>query len=154
MHQIALKTGLFALTAILLAACGTQPRNSYDARQYDCGTCGTVQRIEQVRLADRQENQSIGMGAVLGAIVGGVAGSNIGHGDTRTVATVAGAAVGGVIGHAVQSNNNQDRYQQDGYRVNVNLDDGRWAQVTQLENPGLRVGSRVIIRDEQVYLLR
>ena len=154
MHQIALKTGLFALTAILLAACGTQPRNSYDARQYDCGTCGTVQRIEQVRLADRQENQSIGMGAVLGAIIGGVAGSNIGHGDTRTVATVAGAAVGGVIGHAVQSNNNQDRYRQDGYRVDVNLDDGRWAQVTQLENPGLRVGSRVIIRDEQVYLLR
>lgn len=155
MHQFALKIGLFALTAVLLAACGSQPRNStYDARQYDCGTCGTVQRIEQVRLADRQESQSIGMGAVLGAIIGGVAGSKVGNGDTRTVATVAGAAVGGVIGHAVQSNNNQDRYQQDGYRVDVNLDDGRWAQVTQLENPGLRVGSRVMIRDEQVYLLR
>jgi len=154
MRKFALKTGLFALTAVLLAACGSQPRTTYDARQYDCGTCGTVQRIEQVSLADRQESQSIGMGAVLGAIIGGVAGSNIGHGDTRTVATVAGAAVGGVIGHKVQASNNDNRYQQDGYRVDVNLDDGRWAQVTQLENPGLRVGSRVIIRDEQVYLLR
>lgn len=155
MYQFTLKTGLFALTAVLLAACGSQPRNStYDARQYDCGTCGTVQRIEQVRLADRQESQSIGMGAVIGAVIGGVAGNQIGSGNTRTAATVAGAAVGGVIGHQVQNSNNNDRYQQDGYRVDVNLDDGRWAQVTQLENPGLRVGSRVIIRDEQVYLLR
>ncbi len=37
--------------------------------------------------------------------------------------------------------------------VEVSLDDGRWAQVTQLENPRLRVGNRVMIRDHQVYRL-
>lgn len=156
MNHSILKTGLFALTALLLAACGSQPRDTYDARQYNCGTCGTIQRIENVMVADRDDSQPIGLGAALGAIIGGVAGSNVGHGDGRTVATVAGAVAGGVIGHKIQSNNNDNdrNYQQDAYRFDINLDDGRWAQVTQLENPGLNVGSRVIIRDEQVYLLR
>ncbi|HXV39718.1 MAG TPA: glycine zipper 2TM domain-containing protein [Steroidobacteraceae bacterium] len=152
-HSI-LKTGLFALTALLLAACGSQPRNSYEARQYDCGTCGTIQRIEMVRVADRNDSQPIGLGAALGAIIGGVAGSNVGSGDGRTVATVAGAVAGGVIGHKIQSNNNDRDDRQDAYRFDINLDDGRQAQVTQLEDPGVRIGSRVIIRDEQVYLLR
>lgn len=154
MRSSALKMGLFTLTAVLLAACGSQPRNNYDARRYDCETCGTVQRIELVQVAGQNESQPIGLGAALGAVIGGVAGSNIGSGDGRTVATVAGAVAGGVIGHKIQSNNSDQRDDRDAYRFDVNLDDGRWAQVTQLENPGLRIGSRVIIRDQQVSLLR
>jgi outer membrane lipoprotein SlyB len=154
MNHSIMKTGLFALTALLLAACGSQPRDTYDARQYNCGTCGTIQRIDNVMVADQDDSQPIGLGAALGAIIGGVAGSNVGSGDGRTAATVAGAVVGGVIGHKIQSNNNDHGDQQGAYRFDINLDDGRWAQVTQLENPGLRIGSRVIIRDEQVYLLR
>ena len=153
MSHSALKTGLFALTALLLAACSSQPRH-HGARQYDCGTCGTIERIEQVQLARRDESQPIGLGAVLGAVIGGVAGSNVGSGDGRTAATVAGAVVGSVIGHKIQSNNGDGHDQRDAYRFEVDLDDGRFARVTQLENPGLRIGSRVIIRDEQVYLLR
>ncbi len=166
MRNTFLKAGLVALTIVLLAACGSQPRyqnsRAYDdSYRYDssrgirdrCDTCGTVERIERVRLRD-QRNQDIGSGAVLGAIIGGVVGSNIGDGDGRTVATAAGAVAGGVIGHQVQSNNSNRRYRQDGYMIDVRLDDGRRAQVTQLDNPRLRAGQRVIIRDDQVYRLR
>lgn len=166
MRNVFLRTGLAALIVVLVAACGTQPRyqgsRAYDdSYRYDtassyrnrCDACGTVERIERVQLRD-QGSQGIGGGAVLGAIIGGVVGSKVGSGDDRTVATAAGAVAGGVIGHQIQSSNNGNRrYRRDGYMVEVSLDDGRWAQVTQIENPRLRVGNRVMIRDHQVYRL-
>lgn len=42
---------------------------------------------------------------VLGAIIGGVVGNQVGHGDGRVVATMAGAAIGGAIGHQAGKNN-------------------------------------------------
>lgn len=160
------KIGLASLTVVLLAACGSQPLYR-DSRPYDnsyryddygryrvqCATCGTVERVQRVQVRER-DSQGIGSGAVLGAIIGGVIGSNIGHGDGRAVATAAGAVAGGVIGHQVQNSNGRQRGRQNGYRVDVDLDDGRWAQVTQLENPRLRAGNRVVIRNDQVYRLR
>ena len=56
-----------------------------------------------------------------------------------------------MIGHQVEKN---QRDQQSGYRIDVRLDDGRYGQVTQLQNPGLRVGDRVLIRNDRVYALR
>lgn len=158
MRNIALKTGLIALTGVLLAACGSQPRyyNDNNTSNYRsrCDTCGTIDRIERVQVRDHRQDQSGAGGAVLGAVIGGVIGSNIGSGDGRTVATAAGAVAGGVIGYQIQNNNNDRHDLRDAYQFDVNLDDGRWAKVTQLENPGLRVGSHVIIRDGQVYRLR
>ncbi len=150
MRSIFLTTGLAALAAVLLAACATEPR--YDnGREYrsGCADCGTIERIERVRLKD--SDQGIGAGAVLGAIIGGVAGSNVGSGDGRTVATAAGAVAGGVIGHQVQKHN---RKQKRAYQFDVQMDDGRRAQVTQLEKRDLQVGNRVLIRDHRVELLR
>lgn len=150
MRKIALTTGLVALSAVLLAACGSQPRydNARDIRSR-CETCGNIERIERVRLRDQQ--MDVGAGAVLGAIIGGVAGSQINTSDHQKAAIAAGAVAGGVIGHQIQKNN---RKQKKGYQFDVRLDDGRWAQVTQLEKLGLRVGDRVVIRDDQVQYLR
>jgi uncharacterized protein YcfJ len=54
-------------------------------------------------------------GAVLGAIVGGALGNQVGKGDGRTAATIAGAVIGGSIGYNVDRNNgNYDGY--NGYR--------------------------------------
>jgi len=50
---------------------------------------------------------------VAGAIIGGVVGNQIGHGDGRVVATVAGAAIGGTIGHQVA----RDNYRRGAYPV-------------------------------------
>lgn len=150
MRSISLKTGLAALTVLLIAACSSQPRydNRYDTRSR-CETCGNIERIERVRLQD--ERMNLGSGAVLGAIIGGVAGSQINTRDHETAAIAAGALAGGVIGHQIQKNN---RNPQKGYQFDVRLDDGRWAQVTQLEKNNLRVGDRVIILDHQVQYLR
>jgi outer membrane lipoprotein SlyB len=150
MRNIALTSGLVALTAVLLSACGSQPRydNAPDIRAR-CETCGNIERIERVALRDQQTN--IGAGAVLGAVIGGLAGSQINAKDHQTAAIAAGAVAGGVIGHEIQKNNQE---QQEGYLFDIRLDDGRWAQVTQLEKQDLRVGDRVIIRDDQVQYLR
>ena len=150
MFSHSLKAGLAALAMLLIAACGSQPRynNAYDTRSR-CETCGNIERIEKVRLRD--EHIDIGAGAVLGAIIGGVAGSQINTRDHETAAIAAGALAGGVIGHEIQKNNQK---QQKGYQFDVRLDDGRWAQVTQLEKMNLRVGDRVIIRDHQLEYLR
>jgi outer membrane lipoprotein SlyB len=158
MRSNALKTCLAIMTVLLVAACGSsQPRHS-DTRYYDnarssrnsCETCGTIERIQRVRL--REQNQDIGAGAVLGAIIGGVAGAQINTRDHQTAAIAAGAVAGGVIGHQIEKNNNGK--QRKAYQFDVRLQDGRWAQVTQLEKQGLRVGNFVMIRDHELQLLR
>jgi outer membrane lipoprotein SlyB len=144
MRSITPKIGLVTLTVLLVAACSSQPR--YDNT---CNNCGTVERIERIQLQD--QHQSIGAGAVIGAIIGGAAGSQVGSDDNQTVAIAAGAVVGSVIGHQVQKRSNAN---QSGYLFEVRLDDGRWAKVTQLGNLSLRVGSRVIIVNDEVQRLR
>lgn len=44
-------------------------------------------------------------GTLLGAIIGGALGNQVGKGDGRTAATVAGAVIGGKIGHDVDARN-------------------------------------------------
>lgn len=44
-------------------------------------------------------------GTVVGAIVGGALGNQVGKGDGRKAATVAGAVIGGAIGRSVDKNN-------------------------------------------------
>ncbi|MGB5132114.1 MAG: glycine zipper 2TM domain-containing protein [Steroidobacteraceae bacterium] len=156
MHSIALKTGLATVTVLLLAACSSSQTRYNDARYHDnsnyrtqCDRCGTIERIEKVRLRD--QHQDIGAGAVLGAIIGGVAGNQINTRDHQTAAIAAGAVAGGVIGHEIQKNNSK---QKNGYQFDVRLEDGRWAQVTQLEKRGLRVGNFVMVRDHELQLMR
>lgn len=136
-----------SLLALLLAACGA-PRGG-TVRYYDrsCPTCGTVERIEFVWIEDRPS----GGGAVLGAIIGGVVGNQIGSGSGRRAATAAGAIAGAAIGHEAEQRSLERRR---GYRFIVRLDDGRYAEVVQYENPGLRVGDRAEIRRNELHPLR
>lgn len=124
----------------------------YEDRRYssNCRQCGSVSDVERVYV-DRGGGTS-GGGAVLGAIIGGVLGNTVGRGDGRKAATVAGAVAGGFAGNAVERNNNREGG--DGWRIHVDLDDGRSAVVTQYRNPGLRRGDRVVIRNQQVELMR
>ncbi|MBS0569353.1 MAG: glycine zipper 2TM domain-containing protein [Proteobacteria bacterium] len=114
-----------------------------------CHTCGTVREIEQVEI--RQQNS--GGGAVLGAIIGGLIGNQFGRGSGRAAATAAGVVAGAAVGNAAEEN---DARLRSGYawRFSVELDDGRWARVTQYENPGFRPGDRVIINGQRLDYLR
>lgn len=167
MRNMIFKTALLALVAMLIGACAsTSPRYSdrgygyndsryqtagdpryHDSRYSRCDTCGTVERIQSSWERDRAS----GGGAVLGAIIGGVVGSNIGSGSGRDAATVGGAVAGGIAGHQIEGRRQGDRQI---YVFDVRLDDGRWAQVGQRDNRGIREGDRVMIRNQELYALR
>jgi outer membrane lipoprotein SlyB len=118
-----------------------------------CTVCGTIRQIEQVRV----DQPVTGGGAVLGAIIGGLIGNQFGRGGGRAVTTMAGVAGGAAVGNAIESNSARAA---SGYawRFYVELDDGHEAWVGQYDNPGFRVGDRVVIRggrnDGRLELMR
>jgi outer membrane lipoprotein SlyB len=111
--------------------------------------CGTVRDIDQVEI--RHGNS--GGGAVLGAIIGGLIGNQFGRGSGRAAATAAGVIAGSAVGNAAEED---DARRASGYawRFRVQLDDGRWATVTQFENGEFRPGDRVYIRGDHIEPLR
>lgn len=62
--------------------------------------CGDVAVSEQAPVKDPHRIT----GTAVGAVAGGLLGSQVGGGSGRTLATVAGAAAGGYAGHQVQKN--------------------------------------------------
>ncbi len=114
-----------------------------------CHMCGTVRDVDQVEI--RQQNS--GGGAVIGAIIGGLIGNQFGRGSGRAAATAAGVVAGAAVGNASEENNARLA---SGYawRFRVQLDDGRWATVTQYDNPGFHPGDRVIVRGQHLEFMR
>ncbi|MEO8809323.1 MAG: glycine zipper 2TM domain-containing protein [Rhodanobacter sp.] len=146
-----------AMTAGLgLAGCVTQPygNNGYSRSQPSgyanrparCQMCGVVQEVQQVYVQGGGNGGTLG--AIIGAVAGGVLGSTVGKGDGRKAATVAGAVAGGVVGNQVGKRNGGE---DSAWRITVRLDDGRYATVTQRENPGLRRGDYAEVRGDHVY---
>lgn len=109
--------------------------------------CGVVQDVRQVYVNGDNRNATIG--TVIGAVVGGVLGNQVGHGRGRTAATVGGAVAGGFAGHAIGSHS--DEGQGDAWQIVVQLQDGRYATVTQREPPGVQIGDYVVVQNDHVY---
>ena len=61
----------------------------------------------------RGDDRNSKTGVVVGAIVGGALGNQVGKGDGRKAATIAGAVIGGIIGNNVQRDTNQYEYRDD-----------------------------------------
>lgn len=146
--------------ALALTGCATQPYGNsgrYDSgysqsRNYSnapprCGDCGVVQEVQQV-YTDNNSGNGGTLGAIIGAVAGGVLGSTIGKGDGRKAAAVGGAVAGGVVGNQIGK---RDDGGSTAWRVVVRRDDGQYVTVTQRENPGVRNGDYVEIRNGQVY---
>lgn len=159
-------TGKIALAAAMtaglgLAGCVPQPygqpygnSGSYRSqspayssqRQARCNACGVVQEVQQVYVQDNGNGGTLG--AIIGAVAGGVLGNQVGKGDGRKAATVVGAVAGGVVGNQIGKRSGG---QDSAWRIVVRLDDGRYATVTQRENPDLRQGDYVEVRNDHVY---
>ncbi len=91
-------------------------------------------------------------GAVIGGIIGAVAGHEIsahtgGSKGNQNLSAVAGAAAGAVAGNAVAKNPYEG-----GYVVHIRMNDGRMTSVRQSDLNGVREGSRVRINNGRVYL--
>ena len=121
-------------------------QGSYGNRNVRCQTCGVVQDVQQV-YTDSSGNGGT-LGAIIGAVAGGVLGSTIGKGDGRKAATVVGAVAGGVVGNQVGKRNDGGSA---AWRIQVRLDNGQYATVTQREDPGVRNGDYVEISGDRVY---
>ena len=128
---------LLLLAVLALAACATPPRYYNDGYRSACNNCGTIERIERVY----GERETTGGGAVLGAIIGGALGNQVGKGDGRKAATVAGAVIGGAIGNEAE----KDQRSRPRFEIFVQMDDGRRLVVEQPTLDGLREGDCVQI---------
>lgn len=116
-----------------------------------CYDCGTVTRIEVA--STTSSNVPNATGAVLGGIVGAVAGHEIssktgGSKGNQNIATVGGAVAGAVAGNAIQNH----AQAQGAYNIYVRMNDGRSTVVTQSDLAGIREGSYVRVANGRAYL--
>lgn len=140
---------LAGVASLLLAACApmqpAQARGQYYER--GCDDCGRVVRINAIG----QRSNRLGGGTVIGALVGGALGNQVGKGDGRKAATIAGAVAGGAIGHQVEKDNRRSRSY---YRIVVRMDRGRTISFEQPNDYRLRRGDRVYIDNGYVVPAR
>ncbi len=122
-----------------------QYNSRYDDRREVCDYCGTVRSISRINRNSRNTGAT-----VLGALIGGAVGNQVGGGDGRKVATVAGAVAGGVIANKATRDDRRRTY----YRISVRMDNGRVYNFDQGSAQGLRAGRRVEIQDGVVYSAR
>jgi outer membrane lipoprotein SlyB len=106
-----------------------QVREAQDVR------LGYVESVREVQI----EGTRSGVGALSGAALGGLAGSNIGGGRGQIAGTVGGAVLGGLAGSAIE----QGVTRQPGLEITVRLDNGRMIAVTQAADQPFFPGDRV-----------
>jgi outer membrane lipoprotein SlyB len=100
-----------------------------------CGHCGNVESVREIKT----RAQGSGVGAVGGAVLGGLLGNQVGGGNGKKLATVAGAVGGAVVGNQVEGNMKATI----SYDVKVRLDDGA-SRTFHLQNlNGFSAGDRI-----------
>ncbi len=150
-----------AIASLALAGCATSPgynngggytNNSYGNQGYQntrCADCGIVTRIDTVASG---RTAPAATGAVLGGIVGAVAGHEIsdktgGSKGNQNIAAVAGAAAGALAGNKIQQNVTGNSYD-----IQVRMDDGRVVVVNQKDLGGIRENTYVRVVNGRVVL--
>ena len=81
-----------------------------------CKGCGVVESIREMK----QRGDGTGLGAVGGAVVGGLVGNQFGGGSGKKITTVAGAVGGAFAGHQIEKEVKATK----SYEITVRLDDG------------------------------
>jgi outer membrane lipoprotein SlyB len=104
---------------------------------YDCG------RVIAVNTVQSQPPSTSGVGAIGGAVVGGLLGNQVGGGNGRALATVAGALGGGFAGNEVEKRTRHTTT----YQVKVRMEDGHVRSFPFNNAPSWGVGDRVRVVD-------
>jgi outer membrane lipoprotein SlyB len=107
-----------------------------------CSNCGTVESVQAIQ----QKGAGSGIGAVGGAVVGGLLGNQVGGGNGKTALTVLGAVGGGLAGNEVEK-----RYKATTvYDVHVRLEDGSVRTIRRSE--AVAVGTRVTVEGSTLHV--
>ncbi|MGH8037897.1 MAG: glycine zipper 2TM domain-containing protein [Stenotrophomonas sp.] len=114
-----------------------------------CADCGIVTRINQVASGRTAPTAT---GAILGGIVGAVAGHEIsdhtgGSKGNQNIAAAAGAVGGALAGNQIQKNVTSDTFD-----ISVRMDDGRTIVVNQRDLGGIRENTYVRVVNGRVIL--
>jgi outer membrane lipoprotein SlyB len=97
-----------------------------------CDACGVVTRVRQ----ETRKGEASGVGAVGGAVAGGVVGNKT---TDSTVGTVGGAALGGVLGHQIEKQLKKHKV----YATSVTLKNGTSKKFDTENDPAWKVGTVV-----------
>ncbi|MEX0951072.1 MAG: glycine zipper 2TM domain-containing protein [Gammaproteobacteria bacterium] len=110
----------------------------------DCANCGTITAIEPAVA----KGEGTGIGVVAGGVVGGIVGNQFGGGTGKKIATVAGAVGGAFAGHEAEKYARAETY----YAVSVDLDSGGTQTVKIANGEALRVGQKVRVDGNDLYV--
>ncbi len=105
---------------------------------------GRVENIGTIALAQRPS----GAGALLGAVIGGLAANHFGAGGGRALMTGAGIVGGAVAGNAIEG---RTRRPDEAYRVQVRFDNGTVREFDFQQIDDLRIGDRVKLDSGQLH---
>lgn len=130
-----------------------QPVPAKTNRASFCADCATVEAVTAVQRQGQVNgvavgNQTIGLGTVAGGVIGGLLGTQVGGGNGKTLATVAGIAGGALAGNSIEKNMKQVTV----YDVRLRMDDG--SQRTMEVSSVVPVGSKVIIEGKNLRMAK
>jgi outer membrane lipoprotein SlyB len=100
-----------------------------------CHECAVIEEVRTVEKA----GQASGVGAVGGAVVGGILGHQVGAGRGKDLATVLGALGGGLGGNQIEKTVKTEKQ----YQIVVRYDDGSKGLFTQATPPSWHKGDKV-----------
>lgn len=107
-----------------------------------CHDCGVIERVDAIE----QKGEGSGIGAVGGAILGGVLGHQVGEGSGKKLARIGGAVLGGFAGNEVEKRTRSATH----YQVTVRMEDGTRRVIDQQTTPVWRQGDPVRIRNGEI----
>jgi outer membrane lipoprotein SlyB len=130
---------IVSLSALLAACAGPSNSNSvyssYQTQNEQSVRMGTVESVRNVTIA----NPESGVGTVSGAALGGLGGSQIGHGNGSAAVGIIGAVAGGIIGNRIENQVNN----RPGFEITVRLENGELRSITQAADEMFRPGEKV-----------
>lgn len=107
-----------------------------------CADCGTVVSVTPVAV----QGKASGVGAVGGAILGGVLGHQFGGGHGKDAMTAVGAIGGALAGNQIEKSQRQSTR----YDVTVRLESGETRTFSYATDPAVSVGTRVRVQGDNL----
>ena len=116
-----------------------------------CADCATVEAVTAVQRQGQVSgvavgDQTIGLGTVAGGLIGGLLGHQVGGGNGKTLATVAGVAGGAYAGNTIEKNMKKVTV----YDVRLRMDDG--SRRNMEVSSAVAVGSKVVVEGKNLRM--
>jgi outer membrane lipoprotein SlyB len=124
------------------AVAGDYPPPNTPAPPPVCRDCGVIESVEAIQ----QKGEGSGIGAVGGAILGGVLGHQVGEGSGKQLARIGGAVLGGFAGNEAERRARTVSH----YQVTVRMEDGTRRVITEQNAPVWRSGDPVRMRSGEI----